>query len=71
MAREHQEVYFYGQSVSTPIYNRELLKTADCIEGPAIIEEDGSTIVIFPDWAGTVDSMGNLTLEAISKTEAK
>jgi N-methylhydantoinase A len=69
--RERREVYFYGQNVSTPVYDRELLHAADRIEGPAIIEEEGSTIVIFPDWAGTVDSLGNLTLEALSKTGAK
>jgi N-methylhydantoinase A len=66
--REYRDVYFYGKGVPTPIYNREFLRLADRIEGPAIVEEEGSTIVIFPDWAGAVDSLGNLTLEVISKT---
>ncbi len=69
--RGHRDVYFYGQTISNPIYNREFLRSADRIEGPAIVEEEGSTIVIFPDWAGAVDSLGNLTLEMISKTRSE
>ena len=43
----HRPVYFEG-FVDTPIFNRQQLQPGDCLDGPAIVEEFGSTTVVFP-----------------------
>lgn len=42
------------------IYNRDKLGAGANVKGPAIIEESGSTTVIFPDQSAVVDRYGNL-----------
>jgi len=64
--REVRDVYFSGQTVSAPVYDRELLGPAVSIEGPAIVEEEGATTVIFPGWRGQTDLLGNLILKPSS-----
>lgn len=56
-------IYFDGQFTDTPIYARALLEPGDGIVGPAIVEEFGSTTVIFPRLSARVDEYGNLILE--------
>ena len=47
------------------IYERERLPIDVIFEGPAIIEEDGSTTVVLPGWRARRDATGNLRLSAI------
>lgn len=42
------------------IYDRDKLGAGAEIQGPAVIEESGSTTVIFPDQSAIVDRFGNL-----------
>jgi N-methylhydantoinase A len=58
----HRQVYFETQFVATPIYARQRLQPGDCLDGPAIVEEFGSTTVVFPGLLGRVDDYGNLLL---------
>ena len=60
---EHREVYFEGAFGETPIYNRARLPLDVGIEGPAIVEEAGSTTVLPPGWRGRVLGLGDLMLE--------
>jgi N-methylhydantoinase A len=55
-------VYFEA-FVETPIYARSRLQPGDCVDGPAIVEEYGSTTVVFPAQRLKVDAFGNLILE--------
>lgn len=48
--------------VVTPVYARGLLQPGDCIDGPAIVEEFGSTTVVFPGQIARVDAFANLVL---------
>jgi N-methylhydantoinase A len=57
-----RSVYFDTGRVDTPIYARAQLQPGDCIAGPAIVEEFGSTTVVFPSLAATVDGFDNLLL---------
>ena len=57
-------VYFAGAVREAPVYERTLLPPEAILRGPAIVEEDGSTTVIFPDWDGRVDDVGNIIIEA-------
>ena len=55
--------WFGNGFVETPFHRRARLPARACIEGPAIIEEDGSTTVVPPGARAGVDPAGNLVLE--------
>lgn len=58
-----------GKYRSTPFYLRDDLKPGQTLSGPAIIAENTGTVVVEPDWAAEVDSLGNLIVErAAAKT---
>ena len=57
-----RRVYFDAGFRETPVYDRSRLEPADCIEGPAIVEEFGSTTVVLPHQLARVDDYGNLLL---------
>lgn len=56
-------VYFEGRWLDTAIYRREPLRSGNHIEGPAVIEETGSTTLIFPGDRAAVDGYGNIFIE--------
>ena len=62
--RAHKPVYFRsaGDYVSTPVYKRDLLKSGNRIEGPALVEEHASTTVVQPGDTVLVDAFGNLQI---------
>ncbi|MFQ5922266.1 MAG: hydantoinase/oxoprolinase family protein [Anaerolineales bacterium] len=57
-----RKVYFResGGESTCPIYDREKLGAGDSFEGPAIIEEWNSTVVVYPDHSLEVDAYGDL-----------
>jgi N-methylhydantoinase A len=57
-AQSRRKVYFGGAFVDTPIYARSALPAGARIDGPAVIEEFGSTTVAFPGQTLTVDPHG-------------
>ena len=62
--KETRPVYFAetGGRVECPIYDRYQLGSGDEVEGPAIIEEVDSTVVVQPGYRAVVDRYGNLFL---------
>jgi N-methylhydantoinase A len=60
-----REAYFreLGGYVSTPIYNCSALTCGNRIAGPAILEEDTTTIVVFPSSKLSVTKWGNYLME--------
>jgi N-methylhydantoinase A len=55
-------VYFEQARLDTRIFARQRLQPGDCITGPAIVEEFGSTTVVNPGLEARVDQFGNLLL---------
>lgn len=51
-----------GADIDTPIYKPEELKPGVWIEGPAVVEEPSTTLVIFPGMAAEVSDAGNYIL---------
>lgn len=49
-----------------PVYERQLLKKDNLLEGPCLIEEPTSTTFIHAAWRGRVDGMGNLVLSPMA-----
>lgn len=59
---ENRQVFFNGQFLRCPTYERDKIPFLRPFKGPAIIEEFGTTIVVFPEWQAEVDGYGNLIL---------
>ncbi|MBI1200900.1 MAG: hydantoinase/oxoprolinase family protein [Rhodopseudomonas sp.] len=57
-------VYFGDRFVDTPIYDRPTLPPGFTLQGPAVIEEFGSTTVVFPGQHLEVDPYGILIVRA-------
>jgi N-methylhydantoinase A len=57
----HRPVFF-DEWIDTPIYDRDSLGANDVLDGPAIVEEFGSTTPILPGFRAEVDKLGNLVV---------
>jgi N-methylhydantoinase A len=55
--------YFGGAFRDTPIYDRTTLPAGFCLDGPAVVEEFGSTTVVFPSQRLEVDERGILIVQ--------
>jgi N-methylhydantoinase A len=63
-ASADRPVYFDGRGyVGTAVYQRATLGVGFELRGPAVIEEFGSTTVVFPGWGARVDGQRNLVME--------
>ena len=60
---DQAEVVFRSGPLPAPLYQREKLHAGHCIRGPALVLQMDTTIVVPPEWGGTVDPYGNLLLE--------
>jgi N-methylhydantoinase A len=55
-------IYLEGEWLEGPTYNRDLLRTGDTFQGPALIGEYTSTTVLPPACSLEVDRRGNLVI---------
>ena len=67
--RSTRPVYFDGAPRETPIYDRASLGPDMRLQGPAVVEEFGSTTVIFPRQELKVDPHGILIIRPTLHTE--
>ncbi|MBI3326820.1 MAG: hydantoinase/oxoprolinase family protein [Nitrospinae bacterium] len=51
-----------GSFVEAPCYTRDRLSPGMTIDGPAIVDQDDATTVLFPDFRARVDQAGNLII---------
>ena len=68
----HRPVWF---EAATPvercaIYDRYALKAGHRFEGPAVVEEMDSTVVVYPGWRVEVDRFGNLIMRRAQRNGA-
>ena len=56
-------IVFAGGPVSATLYDRQRLQTGNRIDGPALLLQLDTTIVVPPGWQGGTDPYGNLILE--------
>jgi N-methylhydantoinase A len=47
---------------TAPVFDREELAAGQRVEGPAIVEEPYSTVLVPPGWAVVMDDLGNLVM---------
>jgi N-methylhydantoinase A len=60
--KSRRETYMLGALRDTGIYDRDLLRAGNAIEGPAIVEEPSHITVVQPGDSLTVDRFGNLII---------
>jgi N-methylhydantoinase A len=57
--RTRRPAFFDGSFVETPVYDGESLGHGHRVDGPAIVEERFTTIVVYPGWTAELDRHGN------------
>ena len=62
-AAKVRAVHFHDGWISTPVIPREALAPGSVIDGPTIIEQLDTTVVLPPGASGRIDSSGNLLIE--------
>ena len=65
MQHTNRPVYFDGALRDTTVYQRETLPPRLRLEGPLVIEEFGSTTVVFPGQSMEVDPHGILIIRPV------
>lgn len=68
--RGHQAYFDDTGWIDTPVYRRDTLMIGQEVAGPAIVSETGSTIVVPPGDAATVDHLGNILIRVASRFES-
>mgnify|MGYP000934990752 CR=1 FL=1 len=63
--RQFRNVYFNEDTgfINCPIYQKDDLYEGYAVQGPAVIEQMDSTIVVMPDWCGRLDGHGILRMD--------
>jgi len=57
-----RRVFLGGRWHEAEVYARSALRAGDCFDGPAIVEQDDTTVVVLPGWYADTDDYGNLHL---------
>jgi N-methylhydantoinase A len=57
--RSRRPAFFDGRFVDTPVYDGDRLGHGHRVEGPAIVEERFTTMVVYPGWTAELDRHGN------------
>jgi N-methylhydantoinase A len=65
--RGRRPVIFASKRVDCPIYLRSALAPGDRLEGPAVIEEIGATILLYPGDKMQVNELGHLVIDIASE----
>ncbi len=60
--RSRRQAYFAGRFVDTPVYDGDQLTFGHVLEGPAIVEERFTTIVLYPGQRAELDASGNYVI---------
>ena len=61
----HYATFMAGQTHATPFYDRDAVPAGFAIEGPSVIIEATSTIVVEPGWQATMSGAGNLVMKRV------
>lgn len=56
-----------AEPLATPVYERSALPPGVRLDGPAVIEEASSTLLVPPDATATVDPSGNILVELAAR----
>jgi N-methylhydantoinase A len=68
-ARTGTRTAWFEEEVQAALYDRSKLGAGDVVDGPAVIEEFGSTVPVHPGFRARVDDFGNLRLTRQTSSE--
>ncbi len=57
--RSRRPAFFDGSFADTPVYDGERIGHGHRIDGPAVVEERFTTLVVYPGWSAELDRHGN------------
>lgn len=60
---ESRTIYWKGSAHRAEVLSRDSLGVGAAFHGPAILEQEDTTVVVLPGWHGHVDMAGNLIVE--------
>jgi N-methylhydantoinase A len=60
--KEMRPVYFHGGCRDTPIYDRARLRAGHSLEGPAIVEAEDTTVLVYPGQRLTIDEFSSMVM---------
>jgi len=63
---EQVEMVFHGERHRTPVYDREALPAGQRIDGPAILRDPVSTLVVEPGWQLIINGDGALLIDRVA-----
>jgi N-methylhydantoinase A len=63
--KANRQVFFANEWRDTMIYDRLALPVGAVIEGPAILEQPDTTVLVDPGLKATVDAFGNTIIERV------
>jgi N-methylhydantoinase A len=66
--KSSRAVYFGTRFADTPVYDRASLPSGGRVDGPAVVEEFGSTTVVFPNQYVEIDPHGILVIRLLKHT---
>jgi N-methylhydantoinase A len=69
--RSRRQAFFDGRFVDTPVYDGDRVGHGHRIEGPAIVEERFTTMVVYPGWTAELDRHGNNSVTRAGEEERK
>ncbi|HJS97235.1 MAG TPA: hydantoinase/oxoprolinase family protein [Solirubrobacteraceae bacterium] len=58
----HERVFFDGEWLETPVYERRHLRAGQVIDGPAVVVQQDTTAVVEPRYRAVVDGYSNLII---------
>ncbi|MCW5298665.1 hydantoinase/oxoprolinase family protein [Herbaspirillum lusitanum] len=67
VAHSRRQVFLRGGWHEAQIYKRDALGAGDVLDGPAVIEQEDTTILVLPGWRGRTDALGNLHLDTVNQ----
>ncbi|MCA1323834.1 hydantoinase/oxoprolinase family protein [Herbaspirillum sp. alder98] len=63
--RGRRQVYLRDRWQDAGVFDRSALGAGDLLDGPAVIEQEDTTIVLLPGWQARTDPQGNLHLKPV------
>lgn len=63
---DQREIHFSDGAYPTAVYDRERLPPRETVSGPAVLEQDESTVVVPPAWEATVRPDGSLVITEVT-----
>jgi N-methylhydantoinase A len=62
-----RQAYFNGALHQTPVYERSTLARGTVVRGPAVVDEEGATTIVPPNFELWVDDYANLVISSLAE----